>query len=88
MEENVADLQAQMIALRVAVEGLWLSLLGSDADPVQAAATLRKANVASIDQLDAGTPNAAALRDRVRGHTDHLWGSIEWQLQQIRDAKG
>ena len=82
--DNVAELQAQMVALRVAVEGLWLSLLSTDPDAIAAAGQLRQQNVASIDQLDASTDNARALRDAVRTHTDHLWGSIEWQLKQIR----
>jgi hypothetical protein len=83
--DDVANLQTQVIALRVAVEGLWLSLLSSDPEAVENAARMRKENVAAIDQLDASTDNARALRDAVRGHTDHLWGSIEWQLQQLRD---
>jgi hypothetical protein len=85
--DDIADLQAQLVALRIAVEGAWLSLLSNDADPVGMAGELKKANVASVDQLDATTPNAKALRDAVAGHTAHLWGSIEWQLQQIAANK-
>ncbi len=82
--DDVADLQAQMIALRVAVEGLWLSLLSPDPQAVESAARMRQENVAAIDQLDASTDNARALRDAVKAHTDHLWGSIGWQLEQLR----
>ena len=32
--DDIADLQAQLVALRLAVEGAWLSLLSNDADPV------------------------------------------------------
>lgn len=85
--DEVADLQAQLVALRMAVEGAWLSLLNSDANPVAAAGQLKQANVAAVDQLDASTPNAKALRDAVAAHTAHLWGSIEWQLQQIAADK-
>ncbi|MDB5680970.1 MAG: hypothetical protein JWO16_775, partial [Sphingomonas bacterium] len=78
--DDVADLQAQIVALRMAVEGAWLSLLGNDPDPVAAAGQLKEANVAAVGQLDASTDNAKALRDIVATHTAHIWGSIEWQL--------
>jgi hypothetical protein len=81
--DDIADLQAQLVALRMAVEGAWLSLLGNDANPVATAGELKKANVAAVDQLAATTANDRALRDAVAAHTAHLWGSIEWQLQQI-----
>jgi hypothetical protein len=81
--DDIADLQAQLVALRLAVEGAWLSLLGNDANPVGMAGELKRANVAAVDQLDATTANARSLRDAVATHTAHLWGSIEWQLQQI-----
>jgi hypothetical protein len=88
--DEVADMQAQIVALRLAVEGAWLSLLNNDTDPVAAANALKEANVAGVNQLDASTPNAEALRDAVATHTAHLWSSIEWQLKAIRDeqAKG
>lgn len=79
--DEVADLQAQIVALRLAVEGAWLSLLANDPNPAAAAGTLKDANVAAVNQLDASTPNAKALRDAVAAHTGHLWGSIEWQLK-------
>ena len=83
--DEVADLQAQIVALRLAVEGAWLSLLSNDADPAAAAGRLKETNVAAIDQLDASTPNAKGLRDAVALHTAHLWGSIEWQLKNPAD---
>lgn len=85
--DDIADLQAQLVALRLAVEGAWLSLLSNDADPVAQAGNLREENVAAVAQLDASTDNAKALRDAVALHTAHLWGSIEWQLKAIRDAR-
>lgn len=85
--DDIADLQAQLVALRMAVEGAWLSLLSNDSDPVGTVAKLKEANVAAVDQLDATTPNAKALRDTVAAHTAHLWSSIEWQLQQIAADK-
>ena len=85
--DDIADLQAQLVALRLAVDGAWLSLLGNDPDPVAAAGQLKDANVSAIDQLDASTENAKVLRDAVAGHTAHLWGSIEWQLKTLRDGR-
>ena len=85
--DDVADLQAQIIALRMAVEGAWLSLLGNDPDPITAAGQLKDANVAAVGQLDASTDNARALRDIVATHTAHIWGSIEWQLKTLRDEQ-
>ena len=79
--DEVADLQAQIVALRLAVEGAWLSLLSNYPNPAGAAGALKDANVAAVNQLDASTPNAKALRDAVAAHTAHLWGSIEWQLK-------
>ncbi|THD37969.1 MAG: hypothetical protein E7773_03055 [Sphingomonas sp.] len=80
--DEVADLQAQIVALRLAVEGAWLSLLNNDPDPAAQAGQLKEANIAAVSQLDASTENAAALRNAVALHTAHLWSSIEWQLQQ------
>ncbi|MGN6817513.1 MAG: hypothetical protein ACTHJR_02445 [Sphingomonas sp.] len=85
--DDIADLQAQLVALRIAVEGAWLSLLSNDPDPVATAGQLKQANVSSVDQLDASTANAKALRDAVAAHTAHLWGSIEWQLKHAADNK-
>jgi hypothetical protein len=79
--EEIIDLNAQIVALRMAVEGIWLSLLSNDADPAAQATMLRQANVAAIGQMDAPTPAAVSMRDAVAAHTDRLWGSIEWQLQ-------
>jgi len=84
--DDIADMQAQLVALRVAIEGAWLSLLSSDPDPVTQAAQLKDANVAAVHQLDASNENMAALRDAVAAHTAHMWGSIEWQLKTLRDA--
>ncbi|WP_380784918.1 hypothetical protein [Sphingomonas sp. R86521] len=80
--DDVADLQAQIVALRLAVEGVWLSVLAGDPNAVGQAERLRDANVASLDQLDAATPQARAAREAVALHTRSLWGSIVWQLQQ------
>lgn len=85
--DEVADLQAQIVALRLAVEGAWLSLLNKDPDPVAAVATLKEANITAVNQLDASSDNAAGLRNAVALHTAHLWSSIEWQLQQAAAAK-
>lgn len=86
--DDIADLQAQLIALRMAVEGTWLSLLSSDPDPVAAVGQLKAANVAAVDQMDASHPNAMAMRDAVAAYTAHLWGSIEWQITESRKAAG
>ena len=85
--DEVADLQAQMVALRLAVEGAWLSLLNTDSDPVAAANALKQANVAAVNQLDVSSDNAKGLRDAVAIHTEHLWKSIEWQLKTMRDEQ-
>jgi hypothetical protein len=82
MTDETAELQAQLIALRLAVEGMWLSLLRADADPVATVERLGRENSAAIGQLDASTPENAAMRDAVRHHTDRLWGSMAWQLKQ------
>lgn len=82
--DQIADLQAQIVALRMAVEGTWISLLNNDPDPVAAVAKLKDANVEAVNQLDASSENARALRDAVAAHTAHIWGSIEWQIQTAR----
>lgn len=78
-----ADLQAQIVALRLATEGAWLSLLANDAAPADQAARLKDANVAAIGQMGTATAEERAIRDAVVGHTEQLWNSIEWQLRQI-----
>ena len=85
MEENVADLQAQIVALRIAVESAWLSLLTPSPDPIGDAQRLGAEHVVAIRQMDTGTANARALQDIVVQHTEQLWGSIAWQLA---NAKG
>jgi hypothetical protein len=78
--DPILDLQAQIVALRLAVEGTWLALLGMDPNALSEAARLRRENVSAVDQLDASTPQARAMRDAVANHVDRLWGSIGWQL--------
>ena len=80
-EEHVADLEAQIVALRLAVEGAWLSLLNPSIDPAGDARRLGQQNIDAINQLDASTDAQRALRDAVVGHTAQLWGSIAWQLE-------
>lgn len=80
MNEDMADLQAQVVALRLAVEGTWLSLLAQDPDPAGTARRLGEQNVAAIGQLDANNPAAEAIRAAVVRHTEQLWSSIAWQL--------
>lgn len=80
--DQTTDLQAQIVALRLAVEGIWLSVLRADPDAIRQAERLRDENVATLGQLDATTPDTAAMRDAVARHTEQLWGSIVWQLQQ------
>ena len=81
--DQLADLQAQIIALRLATEGAWLSLLANDADPADQAAGLKTAHVAAIGQLNAGTADERAMVAAVTRHTEQLWSSIEWQLRNI-----
>lgn len=85
--EEIADLRAQIVALRMAVEGSWLSLLTANPDAAATAARLRAENVAAVGNLDARTAEAKAMRDAVAAHTDRLWGSIAWQLEQIEQAR-
>lgn len=84
---EVGDLQAQIVALRVALEGAWLAMLSSGPDAIANAQRLREQNVAALNNLDASTPDAAAMRDAVVAHTDHLWKSIAWQLGDDSEAK-
>jgi len=79
--DEISDLQAQTIALRLAVEGVWLSLLRSDPNAVAEVERLRRENVAAVAQLPVPTAAAGAVRDAVARHTDQLWGSIAWQLE-------
>ena len=80
--DDAADLQAQIVALRLAVEGIWLSVLRADANGLREAQRLHGENVASVAQLAGTTTEQRAMRDAVAGHTRALWGSIVWQLQQ------
>ena len=81
MNKELADLQAQVVALRLAVEGAWLSLLQPAADPAGDARRLGEQNIAAIGQLDTPDGAARAMRDAVIGHTAQLWGSIAWQCE-------
>ena len=81
MNEELADFQAQVVALRLAVEGIWLSLLRPAADPAGDARRLGEENIAAIGQLDTPNDAAGAMRDAVIGHTAQLWGSIAWQCE-------
>ena len=78
---EMLDLQAQVVALRVAMEGAWLSLLNPSTDPAGDARRLGEQHIAAINQLDANTDASRELRDAVIGHTAQLWGSIAWQLE-------
>jgi hypothetical protein len=78
--DPIVDLQAQIIALRMAAEGAWLTLLQMDPNGRSAATRLRRENVAAVNQLDATTPESKALRDAVAGSVDKFWGSVGWQL--------
>lgn len=80
--DEVVDLQAQIVSLRLAVEGLWLSMLRADPDGLAQAQRLGRENAATIGQIDAGTEEAKIMRDAVIRHTEQLWGSIGWQLEQ------
>ena len=84
MTEDVADLQAQIVALRVAVEGAWLSLLSTAANPVAEAERIRGEHVAALGQLDAKTDAARAIQQAVIRHTEQLWGSIAWQVGEAK----
>lgn len=86
-DADLADLQAQLMALRVAVEGAWLSLLTTAPDPVGDAQTLGMQHVAALGRLEATTADARAVREAVVRHTEQLWGSIAWQLAN-RAEKG
>ena len=82
----LADLQAQVVALRVAVEGTWLSLLTPDPDPAAAARRLGEQNVAAIRSYTTNGGIAEALTGPVIHHTEQLWGSIAWQLDEAKKA--
>jgi hypothetical protein len=77
---ELGDLQAQVVALRVALEGAWLSMLTSGPDAIPNAQRLREHNLEALGKLDASTPDAILMRDAVVAHTDQLWKSIAWQL--------
>jgi len=78
--DQAADMQAQIMALRIAVEGVWLSILHADPDPVAVATRLRDQNVAGVRAMPATAPRDVAARDAVAVHTQQLWNSIVWQL--------
>ena len=82
----IADLQAQIVALRLAVEGSWLSLLGQDPAPAGMAKRLGEQNVAAIGQMPADDEAAQAIKAAVVHHTQQLWGSIAWQLGEGKPA--
>lgn len=91
--DDIADLQAQLVALRLAVEGAWLSLLGNDANPVGTAGELKRANVAAVDQLDATTANAGAARRGGDAHRasvgiDRMAIAADRQRQTVSPATG
>lgn len=81
METEVADLKAQIIALRVAVEGAWLSLLAPSPTSVADARRLGEQHAAAVGDLKAGDDASRAIRDAVVFHTGQIWGSIAWQLE-------
>jgi hypothetical protein len=81
---DIADLQAQLMAMRLAVEGLWLSLLTPDPQAIEHVVRMREENSKAIAQLDASSDAARVMRDAVRKHVEQLWGSIEWQLREAR----
>ena len=86
--DDQADLQAQMIAVQLAVEGLWISLLSADVDPVGQAKRLGAANLAALEHMAPTDAEGRAARDAVVRHTERLWGSIGWQLGEAAKAKG
>ena len=81
MDPEVADLKAQVIALRVAVEGAWLSLLAPSPTSVADARNLGEQHAAAVGYLKADDDTSRAIRDAVVFHTQQLWGSIAWQLE-------
>ncbi|WP_425230956.1 hypothetical protein [Sphingomonas sp.] len=79
--DAIADLQAQIVALRTATEGVWLSLLLSGGgDARNHAERLRRENLDGLNALHAPNDEAAAMRAAVIAHTDQLWSSIVRQL--------
>ena len=83
--DQIADMQAQIVALRTAVEGLWLSMMHADPARIEQAERMRSEMLAGLARLEAPTPEAAAMREAVSVHTDQLWKSIIWQLGGLRD---
>jgi hypothetical protein len=80
--DPVIDLQAQVIALRAAVEGAWLAMLRRDGDAHAQAERIGRESVDAIGELDAKSADALAMRAAIIRHTEQLWGSIGWQLGQ------
>ncbi len=78
--DTIADLQAQIVALRTALEGAWLAMLHADPNGIASAERLRRENVAGVRAFPATGAQAEATRDAVVAHTDQLWKSIVWQL--------
>ena len=83
---EIGDLQAQIVALRVALEGAWLSMLTSGPDAIANARKLREHNLEALGKLDASTPATTLMRDAVVAHSDQLWKSIAWQLGDDSDV--
>ena len=77
---ETADLQAQVLALRNAVESLWLSMLYPDPDRQAHAAQMHRSSVAAVERLHPLDADGAAMRTAVIEHTDKMWRSIEVQL--------
>ncbi len=59
--DSVADLQAQIIALRAAVEGAWLAMLRRDGDAHAQAERIGRESVEAIGQLDAKSAECDGL---------------------------
>ena len=78
--DPIADLQAQVIALRTAIESLWLSTLYPDPNRIAHAGRMKTSSLDALRALRADDPAAAAMRDAVMLYTDQLWSSIEAQL--------
>ena len=78
--DQTADLQAQVLALRNAVESLWLSMMYADPDRDAHAKRLHESSLAAVRALNPVDADGAAMRQAVMEHTDKLWRSIAAQL--------